>query len=406
MTENLLREFINSHTYDIRITGNGRWIDQKCAFDTVCFVADCVVDYLRNGGTQPFTSPQIWHMEYSMRFVREVFSKPDPTLRSTLDEYNKFFRQPLKMLSAAGVLSERTEGSTIYFRVENMDVLEYIALRERNALEFMWLYIEKTLKDSHLWDSFESFFDMQTPEWFDEVKERFERFCKQYTPINTNIEANRIFTKVLNQLAFKYKKHGTIRGRFSNRVITLHDITYNKANWFDELMGKEKHIARSDFNRNETPNETSDYQLERAKRNLKHFIDTYCNGEPEVRDKFSIGHKASAYHHIFPRSRFPQLATYYENMIALTTAQHMQEAHPGGNTRIVDKDFQHKCLIAKTDSIHRNLLGEDHAPAFYEFDSFMYVLDEGLQTDYFQHLPQENFDAVLEGIEINFPRET
>ncbi len=32
-----------------------------------------------------------------------MFSKPDPTDKSTMDEYNKFFRQPLKMLAAAGV---------------------------------------------------------------------------------------------------------------------------------------------------------------------------------------------------------------------------------------------------------------------------------------------------------------
>ena len=47
---------------------------------------------------------------------------------------------------------------------------------------------------------------------------------------------------------------------------------------------------------------------------------------------------------------------YYENLIALTTAQHMQEAHPGGNTRQIDTKFQYTCLIAKTDSIRKNLL--------------------------------------------------
>lgn len=33
MTENLLKQFLDSHTYDIRQIGNGRWIDQKCAPD-------------------------------------------------------------------------------------------------------------------------------------------------------------------------------------------------------------------------------------------------------------------------------------------------------------------------------------------------------------------------------------
>lgn len=115
MTNKLLQDFLNRHCYDIRKSGNGRWIDQKCAFDTVCFVADCIVDYLHEGGSVPFVSPQIWHRDYSITNVMRLFGKPDPTTRSTLDEYNKFFRQPLKMLSAAGVLSETRKGSKSNF---------------------------------------------------------------------------------------------------------------------------------------------------------------------------------------------------------------------------------------------------------------------------------------------------
>ena len=159
MTPNLLARFINSHTYDIRQSGNGRWIDQKCALDSVCFVADCILEYIRAGSVQPFQSPDIWKSEYAVANVQAFFGKPDPLIPSTMDEYNKFFRQPMKMLAAAGVLSEYKVGNAIQFSVSNLDVLEYIALRERNSYEFLCLYIEKTLTDSGLWDSFESFFD-------------------------------------------------------------------------------------------------------------------------------------------------------------------------------------------------------------------------------------------------------
>ena len=143
MTSNILQRFLDEHDYDVRKTGNGRWIDQ-------------------NGGRQPFQSPDIWHSEYAIQNVQHLFGKPDPTIRTTLDEYNKFFRQPMKMLAAAGVLREDgVVHNTIQFSVENMDVLEYIALRERNSFEFLCLYIEKTLKDSGLWDSFETFFEDQ-----------------------------------------------------------------------------------------------------------------------------------------------------------------------------------------------------------------------------------------------------
>lgn len=144
MTSNILQRFLDEHDYDVRKTGNGRWIDQKCALDAVCFVADCIVDYIQNGGRQPFQSPDIWHSEYAIQNVQHLFGKPDPTIRTTLDEYNKFFRQPMKMLAAAGVLREDgVVHNTIQFSVENMDVLEYIALRERNSFEFLCLYIER-----------------------------------------------------------------------------------------------------------------------------------------------------------------------------------------------------------------------------------------------------------------------
>lgn len=402
MTNRLLQQFINDHIYDIRQTRNGRWIDQKCAFDAVCFVADCIVDYIHEGGALPFTSPQIWHCEYSVENVMRLFGKPDPTTPSTVDEYNKFFRQPLKMLSAAGVLSEKLNGNTIEFSVENMEVLEYIALRERNALDFMGMYIEKTLQDSGLWDAFASFFDEQTSDWYNRLKDKFARFCFTYTPINTKVEAGRIFTKVLNQLAFKYHKKGTSKGRLSRNIITIQDIVYNKTNWYDDLTGKDKNVARGDYTGIVPAQNTYDYQVARAMRKLKYFIVTYCAGEPEVRDRFSIGHKMSALHHIFPRNTFPNLAMYYENIIALTTAQHMQEAHPGGNTHLIDTAFQYTCLIAKTDSIRRNILGIDNAPTLYSFRDFMFVLDTGLNTDYFSSIPECDFNAVLQGIDMNY----
>lgn len=404
MTRGLLENFIDNHIYDIRKTGNGRWIDQKCAFDTVCFVSDCVINYLHEGGEEPFISPDIWHNEYSIENVMKLFGKPDPTTHSTLDEFNKFFRQPLKMLSAAGILSEEKNGSTIYFRVVDKDVLEYIALRERNSLEFICLYIEKTLKDSNLWDPFASFFDEQTEDRYDIVKNAFEKFCVKYTPINTGREAGRIFNKVLNQLAWKYKKRGTIRGRLSANIITIQDIVYNKTNWYDDLTGKDKNIARSDYATSiNSPSVSYDYQVNRAKKNFKYFIDKYFNGDTEIVDAYSIGNKASAIHHIFPQHAFPQIAMFYENLIALSSAQHIQKAHPGGNTKKIDISFQYNCLIIKTDKIRKNILHEDGAPSFYDFNAFMEVLNTGLKTDVFSDIEYCNFDQVIYCINMYYP---
>lgn len=404
MTSNLMKQFLEEHTYDIRKTGNGRWIDQKCTMDELCFVADCVVNYLDEGGCEPFKSPNIWHAEYSIKNVMELFSKPDPTDKTTIDEYNKFFRQPLKMLSAAGVLSEKKVGSEIQFRVENRDILNYLSLNERNCMDFLCSYIEKTLKDSGIWDYFASFFDEQTKERYQEVKQAFHEFCIKYTPINNSAEPGRIFAKVINPLAVKYKKKGSERGHISSKIITLDKIKYNQPNTIRD-KDKEKNVSRQQAKldpNTTTVNASYNYQVTKAMNRLRKYNDKVNASRSEVTDKFSIGSVATHMHHIFPKSSFPSIADYVENLIALTSAQHMQEAHPNGNTQIIDKDFQYLCLICKTESIRRNLMYGLGSSNFYSFDNFMTVLDTGFNSTFFVGLSQNDYNSVISGIEMNY----
>jgi len=400
MTSNLLARFINEHNYDIRISRNGRWIDQKCTMDELCFVADCIVAYLQDGGKQPFQSPDIWHTSYAITNVQTLFCKPDPTSKSTVDEYNKFFRQPMKMLAAAGVLREDGKiRNTIQFSVENQAILEHLSLRERNCMEFLCLYIEKTLRDSGLWDAFESFFDEQTKAQYELVKDTFCKFCIQYTPINTEREARRIFTKVLNPLAIKYRKKGTVGGRISERIITLDQIKYNRPNFRD--IKKDKNVSRQDFVKVPVPDVTYEYNIEKVKRRLKAYNDKFNLSHSEITDKLSVGEIATHMHHIFPKNEFPTIAGYVENLIAITSGQHLQKAHPNGNTRRIDPDYQYTCLICKTDSIRKNIV-EGFGEPLYVFSDFMFVLDTGLSTDRFGYLDEDDFDSVVQEISINY----
>lgn len=398
MTNEHVQDFLNEHNYDVRITRNGRWMDQKCTMDVVCFVADCILDYLRNGGEQPFTSPTIWHSDYAKENVQAIYNKPDPENYSAHDEFNKFYRQPMKMLAAANVLSEEKRGSTIYFTVRNREVLEFIAMRERNAFVFLCNYIEKTLRDSGLWPSFERFFERQNKDEYHVLKDRFSEFTINNTPINTEREVGRIFTKVLNILAFKYRKRGTERGHISDRIITMDKIVYNTTNWRDDLSGKEKNVARSDFEQTATQ-DYYQYRVNRAMRNLRRFNDEYNNGNSEVRDVWAYGAAATNIHHIFPQSYYPQLAAYLENLIALTSAQHMQHAHPEGNTQQINRDYQYFCLISKTDSIKHNLVENRGEPVIYSFNDFLYVLATGLNDHGFEQIPENDFNCVLSMIE-------
>lgn len=406
MTNDVVRDFVNEHTYDIRVTGNGRWIDQKCTMDVVCFVADCIVDYIQNSGTQPFQSPDIWRSSYAVQSVQDFFGKPDPMNYSAHDEFNKFFRQPMKMLAAAGVLREDgKKNNTIQFSVASMEILEYIALREKNAYNFMCAYVEKTLRDSGLWGSFERFFDAQDKHEYQNLKDRFAEFSIRYTKINTNVEAFRIFTKVLNILACKYRKKGTERGHLSRSFITFDKIMYNQVNWRDELSGKDKNIARRDYDPDAVAPAAAGYykyRVDRAKKKLHQFNDKYNRSRSEVMDTLAIGSPATHMHHIFPQNAFSELADYLENLIALTAGQHLQTAHPNGNTQIIDRSFQYLCLVCKTGSIKENILGNSGAPVIYSFESFAHVLSVGLGDPAFEQFEENDFESILNLIELKY----
>ena len=254
-----------------------------------------------------------------------------------------------------------------------------------------------------MWDAFDSFFDEQTKEQYDNVKDKFCRFCWKYTPISVGKkeEPSRIFTKVLNPLAVLYRKRGTIHGHISKKIITLEDIKYNRTNFRDK--NKNKNVSRQQAKiLNNVFEEVYDYNVEKAKRRLRKFNDKFNNGRSEITEAMSIGQQATHMHHIFPKNEFPQIADYVENLIALTAGQHLQKAHPAGNTQVIDKDYQYICLLNKTESIRRNLL-EGFGEPLYDFALYMFVLDMGLKTDYFESLPENDFVQVASGIEINFP---
>lgn len=395
MTKNLLAEFMDGQIYDIRQTHNGRWIDQKCTPDEVRFVSACIVEFLIKTGKKSFTNKDIWMSDFARENVTGYFSKPDPKNISATDEYNKFFRQPMKMLSAAEILSESLpNGVQIVFTVENRPALEYVAQSDWNAYEFLCLYIEKTLKDSDLWDDFASFFDVQTPYYFQRLKDKFTQFCYTYTPINNRAEAARIFAKVLNPIACVRKKHGTERGRISSHRVSYVDLRYNRENWRD--VGKPKEQTRQEA-AGTVPAWTA-HKSNKIKTEVNRFNRDVNGGLSEVLSSHSSG-LATQMHHMFMQSQFPVISDFRENIVALTPTQHLTMAHPNNNTSKINKDFQRVCLLAKLKTIQHNIVHGIGDPGFYDFGRFMDVLDVGFGVEVFSEIPENDFTSVQQTID-------
>jgi len=293
----------------------------------------------------------------------------------------------MKMLSYAKIFNEEKRGNKIYFSVNKKEILEYISIKERNTIDFLNIYLEKVLKDSALWSFFNDFFTTNSKENFTILKSNYENFIIKYTPIKGKTEVRRIFTKVLNPLSFKRRKHGTCGGFLSYDIISKDVLMYNRKNWRD--IKKKKHETRIEYEA-------------RAKSQIQNLKDAYVkytvnkainivrklhSPASEVTDHLAVG-EATQVHHIFMKSEFPQIESYIENLILLTATQHSTKAHPGNNTRLIDNDYQLVCLLAKSNSIelHNNI---------YSKEDFLYVLNIGLAQEFSIEIPFSEIQSKL-----------
>ena len=397
--EESIQKFLDNYNYDVRRTHDARWIDQKCTIDVICVIADCILQFTNRDLDKEFTIADIWHSPYAIENVQDIFQKPNPKEKAKR-EYDKWFGQPIKLFSYSRLLNHEVRNNRYYYKINNADILDFISIRERNAFLFLNMYIEKVLRDSELYYLFEEYFKVQTKQAYMDLKSGFAQFTIKYTPINGEVECNRIFIKVLNPLACKNRKRGTVQGMMSKDEITYDMLLYNQKNWRDAQ--KPKGLTRKEYDdSNKTNNKFTEYKIQKAKKLLKQYNDNFRQGKTEVFDERHIEDSATQMHHIFPSSDYPRIAAYLENLIALTPSQHYIYAHPNNNTQIVDRDYQYTCLIAKAGSIKDNLENIDKTP-IYDFDDYKYVLNVGLDTNKFSDIADQDFDDIIRLIDVMF----
>lgn len=375
-----INEFFSQFDFDVRKSKDARFMDQKVTPDVLCIIADCVLNYTADRDIE-FTKDDIWNDSYFNTNVKAIFNKPDAKNETTRQEYDKFTSQPLRTLAYSGVLSMRKDGNKNIFRINNKIILEFIAIKERNAYLFLYHYLLKVLSDSGELRFFENFRvkcqnGTITNEDFSDLKERFQRFIIGNTAINGKVEVNRIFPKILNVYACENNIQGTIKGRLSANQFYYTDLMYNRPNWRD--VSKNKNVSRNEaVEEHETlmmeqSEAYSDYQVQKAMNMIRKMYK-----ESEIKDQWANG-EATQIHHIFPKSGFPQLAHYLENLIKLTPTQHYTKAHPSNKTDAINKDYQLVCLLAKSDSIETSLRKGEFV---YRKESFVYVINTGLSEN-------------------------
>ena len=371
-----ITDFLNQFDLDVRKSGDARFMDQKCTPDVVCFIADCIMNLDPQG---EFVVQDIWDMPYFVKNASAIFGKPGPKNVTAKHEYDKFIQQPLRMLAYAHVLGMEKRGAVNHYWIANQEILDYISTKERNAYNFLYIYITKVLSDSNILKLFEKFRQAcykgsVTQQDYLELKDKYTRFIIGNTAINGEVEVYRIFTKVINVYSVENDIQGTEKGRLSKDIITFSDLMYNRKNWRD--IGKSKSQTRQEAASMEEISQQEayeNYQVTKA-MNLIRKIQL----DSEVKDQYAID-EATQVHHIFPKSMFPEIAHYLENLIKLTPTQHYTKAHPNNHTQTTNKDYQLVCLLAKSQNIEQSIktVGEK----YYRKESFIYVINVGLDAE-------------------------
>lgn len=168
---------------------------------------------------------------------------------------------------------------------------------------------------------------------------------------------------------------GSVKGRMSESQFYYTDLMYNRKNWRD--MSKDKTISRQEAINVSEQNiiEGTAFNAYLVQKAMNQIRKMYT--ESEVRDQWANG-DATQIHHIFPKSKFPQLAHYLENLIKLTATQHYTKAHPNNKTDAINLDYQLVCLLAKSDSIEKSLQKNE---LYYRKESFVYCINTGLNQE-------------------------
>lgn len=395
-------DFCDRNNYDLKVNNNGRWIDQKCTPDVICIVSDCILNYLEeNRDCIEFSSTDIWKSNYTKENVEEIFSKPGTDHEKSVNEYDKFFAQPIELLANSQVLKKVKRKNRNFYEVKDIDILRYISWKEKNAVDFICIYIQKVLKDSGLWKDFTDFFTVQNQEAYLKLKGRYEEFIIKNTRINKKLEVRRIFSKVINPLAYKFKKYGTSRGRISKQIITYSSLMYNQENFRDLVSDKPKNITRQEWLEQKGIQiniKFYKYQSTKAKKQLREYNKMFRKGISEVNDKFNQG-DATQVHHIFPQHSHPEISGFVENLICLTPTQHLYKAHPNNNTQVIDYKYQEILLKAKVDIIQKDIekLGDS---SIYEFKNIIKVINDGFNKNY--KIEDNDFMEIMNIINLNY----
>ena len=369
--------------FDSSFAGGVRWFDQKVTFGNIAEVANAVLSTVTLGKLDDFTRKDIQNSASFNNAIQRDYGKPSLTDESAANEYDKFISQNLIVLAYSGILSSATKnGKKRIYKIRDREMLERIAGNEKESREFLIEYIEWVLKQFGWWSHVKRYIESEHSQTdMDHLKDAFTNLAIDTMKLGSRgsarpeVEAGRIFNKVINLVAYANLVPGIERGRVMKTPPRTFELSYNRPNWRDIASKKPKRMTRKAYEE-QLEQAAASSIVESVMTSAMRKVKNYQQGVSEVPD--STGVKATHIHHMFPKHAFPDLADMLENLIALTPGQHLGIAHPDGNTQKIDLVFQRTCLNQKLESIKKSI---DEDEDIYSYENFATVLQIGWGID-------------------------
>lgn len=376
----------------IKTPNVGVHYEQKTTPDLLWCVSHVILDITKNDRALTFSDKDVRLSLVFDNLMQDYFSKPPQHLAK--NEYNKVSSYQLGLLSYAGVLEQVSQRPKKY-KINSLQVLEYLAVNDLNASKFLTEYTEKFLVDNGLIRSFEQFKNNPNQANYLVAKDSYWEWAKINTAVRSTNPTHtyRVFNKIFNVYCYKHRIPGEDGSNVTDGPCPYSFLIYNRTNFRDENMPSG--ITRQEYRVKILADIDASGVVEVVLlQKVKDEIRKKYNGVSEIQEQEN-GFTANSgvhIHHILPQSSHPQVSLFRENLIALTPGQHLSLAHIQGNTQRISPDFQKICLKKKFEHIKESINnGED----FYKLDQFVKILNSALNLNLDENSTTHQIDSAL-----------
>ncbi len=369
----------------------GVHFEQKITPDLIWCVAYVVLDLIQDDENKEFSDRDIRESSVFNDLMQDYFSKAPQD--NAENEYNKVSSYQLGVLSFAGILTQISSRPKKY-KVNEIDILKFIAVNDLNASKFLCEYTEKFINDNGLGTVFEEYKQHPDQEHYMRIKEEYWQWAKQFTAIRGEDRKHtyRVLNKIFNVFCYKNRLPGEDASNIIDGPCPYAYLIYNRENFRDK--DKPSGMTRQQYQEQILTDINSQGVVETLLQKAKDAVARRHNNESEIQDP-QLGYLPESgihVHHILPRQSYSQFTLAKENLICLTPGQHFSCAHIKGNTRTIDPQYQLSCLKMKLHSIKESMIAED---GFYSLSEYIKMLNELFNLELKNSSTIEEVEAVL-----------